>query len=90
MICVYSDSVTHCQDLVSESHSCHGGWRSLGNEADEHTLVHRVHGDTTLALLVLTQGHLTDTWDGEGEGYIGLLEYFVHMYIQYCAHTYLA
>ncbi len=59
---IQSEFITHRQDLIAKSHSSHGGWGSFGHEADEHALVDSVHGDTTLALLILAEDHLTDTW----------------------------
>ncbi len=53
---------TYHEDLVPESKSSHGGRWALGYEAHKHTLAHGEQTQSTLALAILTQGDLTNTY----------------------------
>ena len=55
------DLVTYGEDLVSKANASHGSWGSLGHKHNKHSLALGKEADTTLALLVLTDSHLTHT-----------------------------
>ena len=53
--------MTYSEDLVSKANASHGSWGSLGLKHNKNSLALGEEADTTFALLVLTDGHLTHT-----------------------------
>ena len=53
--------MTHGENFVSKANASHGSWGSLGHKHNKHSLALGEEADPTLALLVLTDSHLTHT-----------------------------
>ena len=53
--------MTYGENLVSKANASHGSWGSLGHKHNKYSLALGEEADATLALLVLTDSHLTHT-----------------------------